>query len=255
MRFVINHPRILLVICAFVLWAAAWFGVWLRSRLRHKDDPTQEDLTIVVSATLTLLGLIVSFTFSMAATRYDQRKLYEEQEANAIGTEYIRADRLPPAQKLHTKQLLKDYLQHRIDFYQATYGNLGSVDSGSVALQAQLWDSVQPDAAASPNPVTALVVSGMNDVINSQGYTQFAWSNRIPTAAWLLMLLIATAANIMLGYSAKPERRGKLFLLVMPTLVSIAFLMVAEIDSPRGGIIQIHPENLKALASTLNKLP
>ena len=255
MRFVINHPRILLLLCGIIMWLAAWFGVWLRTKLRQKDDPAQEDLALVVTATLTLLGLIVSFTFSMAATRYDQRKLYEEQEANAIGTEYIRADRLPPAQKLQAKQLLKNYLQHRIDFYQATYGNVSPVDTASVALQSQLWESVQPDAATNPNPVTALVVSGMNDVINSQGYTQFAWSNRIPTAAWILMLTIAAAANIMLGYSANPDRRGKLFLLVMPTLIAIAFLMVAEIDSPRGGIIQIHPENLKALADTLRQLP
>jgi hypothetical protein len=93
------------------------------------ESEEREDFGVLLTATLTLLGLIIGFTFSMAISRYDQRKNYEEEEANAIGTEYLRAN----------------------------------------ATQ------------------TALAVMGMNDVLNTQGYTQAAWWNRIPMAAWGLM--------------------------------------------------------------------
>jgi hypothetical protein len=89
----------------------------------------------------------------------------------------------------------------------------------------------------------------MNDVLNSQGYTQAAWWNRIPIAAWSLMFLIAVLANLLLGYGM----HGKTLLLsvVLPLAVSISFLLIADIDSPRGGVIRIRPQNLHALAASL----
>ena len=90
----------------------------------------------------------------------------------------------------------------------------------------------------------------MNDVLNAQGYTQAAWWNRIPNAAWLLMMSIATASNVLLGYGARRTARFPLMLFVLPFLLSIAFLLIADIDSPRGGLIHVNPQNLKSLADS-----
>jgi hypothetical protein len=101
-----------------------------------------------------------------------------------------------------------------------------------------------------PNPVAALAVSGMNDVLNSQGFTQAAWANRIPAAAWTLMGLIAIVSNVLLGY--RERSTGLLVLLVVPTVASIAFFLIADIDSPRGGVIRVAPINLIATAQSMN---
>ena len=82
-----------------------------------KEKEEREDFGIVLSAALTLLTLILAFSFSMAITRYDQRKNYEEAEANAIGTEYVRADLLPPAEAVKVRELLRKYLDQRVLFY------------------------------------------------------------------------------------------------------------------------------------------
>lgn len=82
----------------------------------------------------------------------------------------------------------------------------------------------------------------------SQVHTQEAWWNRIPLAAWVMMGLIAVAANLMVGYGA--HRRGA-FLFVLPVVVSISFLLIADIDSPRGGIIRVLPQNLLLLSQSL----
>ena len=252
MEFMINHPRLLCLTCLIVMWGLALLGAWIRNRVQSRENDNKTSLGIVVSATLTLLGLIISFTFSMAAARYDQRKLYEEQEANAIGTECVRADLLPPGQADGVKLLLRQYLDRRIAFYQVDYGSrLVGVDAESTRLQEQLWKSIQPAAAAQPNPVTALVVAGMNDVLNSQGYTQYEWWNRIPLSAWWLLIVIALFANLLVGYATKRSRSGNLLLLVLPMIVSVSFFLIADIDSPRGGVIRILPRNLISLSETL----
>jgi hypothetical protein len=116
-------------------------------------------------------------------------------------------------------------------------------------LQAALWSAVRASSAAQPTPVEALALAGMNDVINSQGYTQAAFRNRIPTGAWLLMVVVALFAHALTGYRA--GRAGRRFLLILPLIVSSAFLLIADIDAPRHGLIDVRPQNLEALASSI----
>ena len=92
-----DTPVLLLVLTLPIFWISAIIGASFRKRQQNLKDGGQDDLTLLLGATLTLLGLIIGFTFSMAVSRYDQRKNLEEEEANAIGTEYIRAGLLPPA--------------------------------------------------------------------------------------------------------------------------------------------------------------
>ena len=93
----INHPILFLLVSFAVMWGATHLGLLLR-RWRHPGElEDSDDYGLILGATLTLLGLLIGFTFSMASGRYDQRKNYEEEEANAIGTEYVRVDCLPAA--------------------------------------------------------------------------------------------------------------------------------------------------------------
>lgn len=215
-------------------------------------EGVREDFHVILAATLTLLGLIIGFSFSTAISRYDQRKTYEEEEANAIGTEYMRADLLPVAEAAKLRALLKSYLDQRVLFYKTRdERQLRHVDIDTAQLQNELWATIQAPAAAKPTPVMALAVSGMNDVLNSQGYTQAAWRNRIPSAAWDLMVVIAIFCDVLIGYGARrPEGEAMLFL-VLPLVVSISFFLIAEIDSPRAGVIRVNPQNLLSLSQSL----
>jgi hypothetical protein len=94
-------------------------------------------------------------------------------------------------------------------------------------------------AVVQPTPLLGLVVSGMNYELNSQGHTQSAWWNRIPIPAWRLMVLIAICSIALVGYGAKSTKAASTFILVLPLVVSIAFFLIADIDSPRGGLIRL----------------
>ncbi len=235
-----------------MLWLSARIGSsFLKRRLSLKEG-VREDFSLILAATLTMLGLIIGFSFSMAISRYEQRKNYEEEEANAIGTEYVRADLLPAADAARVRALLRNYLDDRILFYRTrSEQQLRQINANTAQLQSELWAAVKTPAAAQPTCVVALAISGMNDVLNSQGYTQASWLDRIPLAAWGLLAVIAICCNLLVGYGARhPEAEG-ILMLILPTVVSISFLLIADIDSPRGGVVLVQPRNLLSLAQSL----
>jgi hypothetical protein len=249
-----RHPFLVLAISLVVLWLSVQIGIFFRKRRRSLEENEREDFGIIMAAILTLLGLIIGFSFSMAISRYDQRKNLEETEANAIGTEYVRADFLPDAEAARVRALLRNYLDQRILFYKTRDDRqLREIDSATTQLETDLWSAVQAPAAAQPTPVVTIAVTGMNDVLNSKGYTQAAWWNRIPNAAWGLMAAIAICCNLLIGYGARKGEAKRTLLLVLPLVVSISFSLIADIDSPRGGIVRVSAQNLTSLSQSLER--
>jgi hypothetical protein len=250
-----RYPWLMFAAAFVALWLASVMGSWLRRRNPSAEDEKHEDdLSIILGATLTLLALIIGFSISMASSRYDQRKNLEEAEANAIGTEMLRADLLPPADAAHVRSLLGAYLDQRILFYinrDAT--RRPQIDQSTSQLQTDLWVAVRGPAAAQPTPVMALVLAGMNDVINSQGYTQAAFWNRLPVGVWWLMVAIALCSNVLFGFRSRDGKAARKLAFVLPFVVAIAFLLIADIDAPRRGLIHVRPQNLEALAKSFGR--
>jgi len=144
---------------------------------------------------------------------------------------------------------LRKYLDLRIAFYEQGGVRPVEIDQQTARVQGELWALVAPVAVSQPTQTTALAISGMNDVLNSQGYTQAAWWNRIPIGAWAMMAMMAISCNVLVGYGER--RKGELFLFVLPIVISVSFFLIADLDSPRGGIIRVHPQNLLATAETM----
>ena len=246
---VFDSPYIVFAFALVVQGLAAYAGDLFQKKGRPLRKDERQDFDILRTASLTLLGLIIGFSFAMAVSRYDERKKFEVAEANAIGIEYLRADLLPNGDAAHVRALLRQYISQQIVFYLAAdERRIGQIDAETKKLQADLWSTVVRVATTQATPIVALVVSGMNDVLDTQGYTQAGWRNRIPIAAWTLMILIAIACNLMLGYN---ERRANWFLLILPFIVSMSFFLIADIDSPRGGVIRVHGLDLIAQSQSM----
>jgi lipopolysaccharide export LptBFGC system permease protein LptF len=143
------------------------------------------------------------------------------------------------------------YLDQRLLFYTTRDPReLEQINSETAKLQNTIWSIVQNAGLAQPNSVAALVVSGMNDVSNRQGYTQAAWWNRIPPGAWILMMALAICCSFLIGYGKR--RLATALFTVFPVIVSVAFFLIADIDSPRRGFIPLRPQNLISLAQSLH---
>ncbi|SPF49442.1 conserved membrane hypothetical protein [Syntrophobacter sp. SbD1] len=247
-----DSPLLVFVLSFFGLSLSALIGAYFLKRRRKLEEDVREDFSVILAATLTLLGLVIGFSFSMAMNRYDQRKNLEAAEANAIGTEYVRADLLPASDAEKVRALLRNYLDQRVSFYMARdEQQIQQINARTAQLQTELWSAVMAPAAAQQTPTVALAVSGMNDVLNSQGYTQAAWWNRIPIAAWALMATIAVCCNLLVGYGTRNVKAEGLLLLILPFVVTIAFFLIADIDSPRGGVIRVAPHNLASIVESV----
>jgi len=154
MRTVLNHPLVVFAFSFVVMWVSTRIGAYFHKRRWNLDEDERENFGIVQGATLTLLGLVIGFTFSMAVSRYDQRKNYEEAEANAIGTEYVRTDLLPSADAAKIRALLRSYLDQRVLFYDSRGGSqLVQINAATAQLQAELWSAVLAPAESKPTPV------------------------------------------------------------------------------------------------------
>jgi hypothetical protein len=249
----LDYPFLILVLTFFVFWTSAWAGAYLRKRRRNPEKADDhEDFALLLGSTLTLLALIIGFTFSMAVNRYDQRKNYEEQEANAIGTEYVRADLLPATDAARVRALLIIYLDQRILHYKTrNEDQVRQIDTETANLQTEMWSAVTTPAVWQQTLLMALVLSGMNDVLNSQGYTQAAWWNRVPAAAWILLITISIFCNMLIGYGARQSSAFRFF--ILPVVLSVSLFLIAEIDSPRSGIIRVRPRNLQAVSDSLHR--
>ncbi|WP_244788249.1 hypothetical protein [Cupriavidus pauculus] len=253
MRQLISHPAVLFLVMLVLLTASAALGALVLRRRQPIAADAREDFNLVQGATLTLLALLIGFTLSMAVGRYDQRKNLEEEEANAIGTEYLRADLIEGPDTARVKALLARYLDQRLLYYRTRDADqLAEIAAATAQIENEMWLLARNVAREKPTPIGALVVSGMNDVINSQGYAEAAWLNRIPVSAWSLMVVIAFLSTLMQGYGCRTDS-SKAVLFFLPLTVSLSLTLISDIDSPRGGLIRVAPQNLMSLAASMQR--
>src|SRR5436190_16157300 len=114
MIYLKDYPLLVFLVSLIVLSVSINLGSKVLKKIFRPTGEIQDDLSIILNGTLTLLGLIIAFTFSMAIIRYDNRKLLEEEEANAIGKEYLRAGLLPDSDASKVRVRIRNYYDQRI---------------------------------------------------------------------------------------------------------------------------------------------
>jgi hypothetical protein len=252
MAWFVDHPAVLFIVLLALFIGAVAFGAYVLSRIFPLPGDEREDFVVVQTSTLTLLALLIGFSLSMAVNRYDQRKNLEENEANAIGTEYARADLADAALSEQMKQALGAYTRLRLDHFDTREPQeITRIERSTAVLQNTLWQYATQVAHTMPTPIGATVVTGMNDVLNSQDYSEAALINRIPVGAWVLMIVIALCGCMVQGYGAKGSHRSGLLVVILPVTVALSLALIADIDSPRGGFIHVQPQNLARLLASL----
>jgi len=243
----IDFPVLVFVVCLATLIVAAWCGDSLRKRSKSSAEAPRDDSGIVLGGTLTVLGLIIGFSFAMATSRYDLRKANEHNEVNTIAVLYMRVDLLSPvdAAKVHT--LLKRYTDQRILSYTTrNTSELAKIADDTDKTQNEIWSAIEAGLRTLPPPLQGLFVTGTNDLVASRLSTHAAWSNRLPIAVWMLLLFTSIGASFLIGYRA--HRTDWLVFIVIPVVVSISLFLISDLDSPHGGVIHVRPQNLMALS-------
>lgn len=206
---------------------------------RKKECATEAPLGSVVGAMLGLLAFILAFTFGMTANRFDTRKQLVLEEANAIGTTYLRAALLPARQSLEVRRLLREYTDIRLH---VTAANLRELQEKSEAIHGQLWSQAKSLVAEDmDSELRSLFVSSLNETIDlHQSRKTVGLQQRIPGTVWLAVYVLSILSMLALGYQI--GMTGMRRLLATPVLAasfSVVILLIAEIDRPNAGYVRV----------------
>ncbi|UNK21932.1 hypothetical protein [Yersinia intermedia] len=240
---------IFLFLSFFVLLASsAYIGKFVFKK-RHNESAIVDDETkVILGATLSLLGLLLGFILSISISGYNTRQQSQEVETIAIGNAYQRSELLSVNDQGKAKDILKQYLEARIQFFKSgVKDNDNQWRELSLDKQTQLWNIASLDAISNPNPVTVSVLSAYSDLYTSQQKTMASWRYQIPVAAWILLIFFSVSSNILIGYNIRGLHGSNMLMLVLPFLTTLALFMIAEIDIPGEGIIHVTPDDLEAL--------
>jgi hypothetical protein len=206
----------------------------------EKDTPVSG----IVGATLGLLAFLLAFTFGSAATRYDARKQLVLQEANAIGTVYLRTDFLPEPQRAEARAILVEYAELRASGLRTLLQP--EAMARAAALQDRIWRIAADAGNAAPDqPVTALFIDALNQMIDLDSSRITAGRNQIPDSIWIalyLLTMITTAAvGYQFGLAGTRSWVENIFLVLAFTLV---IFLIADLDRPQRGFVQVSQQPL-----------
>lgn len=221
-----------------------------RRRLSEQEDrpPVGE----IVAATLALHAFLLAFTFGLAASRFDVRRGLVLEEANAIGTAYLRASLLPQPHRSEVRTLLRNYVDVRLEAVEP--GKLAQSIVRSRELHTRLWDHAT--AAGTENPssiVVGLFIESLNEVIDLHTKRlMLGAGNRIPETIWTVLYFMAVVGTAVTGYhTGLAGSNRSLAILALILAFSAVMTLIADLDRPQEGLLRVSQQAMSDLRNSL----
>ena len=215
------------------------------------DDAARSQASSLQNAIVGMLALLLAFTLSMAINRYETRRQLVLEEANAIGTTYLRAKMLPAPYASEAAELLRQYVANRLEFFDAGIDQqrLRADNEQAAQLQRQLWSIATTTSAQDNRAIsTSLFVQALNDTIDLQATRLAAFQNRVPETVIWLLLGVAVATVGVVGYNNGLGNRHHTFgALTLIVLITIIIWVIIDLDRPLRGLIQVSQQSIVSL--------
>jgi hypothetical protein len=221
-------------------------------RHRHADREKEAPVGAMVGATLGLLAFMLAFTFGMAASRFDTRKQLVIDEANAIGTTYLRAAMLPERRD-EIRALLRSYVDARLEAVRP--GRAAQEIRRSEDIQDQLWSAATAVGLQhTDSMIVGLFVASLNEVIDLHAKrVNTGLRNRIPGAIWLALLTIALLSLGAMGYHAGLAGTIRsIAIIVVAVTFSAVIALIADLDRPGEGTLIVGQQALIDVRQSMN---
>ena len=229
---------------------------WGRRFGGSASDDTKGHINTIQTSTLGILALLLAFTFSLSLQRFETRSDAVVDEANAIGTAYLRAQLLPAALRDDVRRLLRDYVDLRVRAGVVATNEedrLGELVGQAARIQDALWEHARRSAETDPNWVTSgLFVQALNDMIDSLGRRDAAIHRHVPEAVLFLLLgtFVMTVAIVGFGTGVVGQRPSWVSVVMVVLIVGLV-LVILDLDRPRRGLIEVSDKNLLDLQRSM----
>lgn len=196
------------------------------------------------AAVFGLLGLLLAFSFSGAASRFEDRRHLVAEEANAIGTAYLRLDLLPPDAQPELRQLFKSYLDTRVNVYR-NGDDLATTKAGlarTIELQNRIWSGAvaASQRADAPTSASMLLLPALNQMIDVTTLRVVASQNHPPLVIFLLLAGLSLVSAVLIGYATCGTlTRGWLYMMAVGATMALTFYVIIDLEFPRLGLIRV----------------
>jgi hypothetical protein len=227
-------------------------------RLAQDPDGAQKGLGVVEGAVLSLLGLLIAFTFAGAVNRFDDRRRLVIEEANNIGTAYLRIDLLPESARPAMRQRFRDYLDARLSTYRklpdlaASKAELGR----SQELQREIWTSaVAACRESGSQPAHVLLLPALNAMFDIVTTRTQAMTIHPPVIIWVMIGVVSLSAALLAGYGmAGSKSASPMHILAFAVVTALTVYVITDIEYPRFGLIKVAGADrvLEELRATMN---
>jgi hypothetical protein len=251
----------------FPTWmVAAVFGVLLllatelgfrlgKATARRENADAKSAGGVVKNAVLALAGLVLAFSYAMAAGRYDLRNQVLLREANGLGTCWLRTDFLPEAPRERSRVIMREFVDTRLRLFDTALepGRYAAENKELDRLGGELWRLVSDEFNKAEQPFKlALLVAAVNEVIDANGARAAAIHNRVPPPVTMLLLMCVTFSLFLTGHSSgMAGHRQWLLWCVMIILMVAVFTLAEDLDRPRRGLIQLNHAPLIELRASM----
>ncbi|HXC17884.1 MAG TPA: hypothetical protein VNV60_10630 [Holophagaceae bacterium] len=207
-------------------------------RLAEDADGATKGVSAVEAAIFGLFGLLLAFTFSGAASRFDARRDLIVKEANAIGTAYLRVDMMPAAIQPKLREDFRAYVDARLAFYRA---GAGADSAPYAALQNTIWSEAAAAAKEAPStPPAMLMLPALNDMIDITTTRAVASQTHPPAVIYGLLFLMTLVSALFVGFGMAGARtRGWLHIVGYAVVMVGALYIIMDFEYPRLGIIRV----------------
>jgi len=248
---------ILLVSMLATIEAGYLFGL---RRTKSENESSRAHLNAILGAILGVLALLLGFTFSLSLQRFESRSQAVVDEANAIGTTWLRAQLLPSSVRSDAQDLLRQYVDLRARTAEITLdqeGDLAAELAEAMRIQNALWDHARQAAEADANVVTSgLFIQSLNDLIDSFGRRDAELGRHVPELVLMLLYGTFLMAGLIIGYTAGATgRRASFASYILTGLVVLLVFIIVDLDRPRRGLITVSHKPLTDLQAAVRADP
>jgi hypothetical protein len=202
-----------------------------------------EGLVAVEGAVFGLMGLLLAFTFGSAAVRFETRRSLIVEEANDIGTAYLRLDLLPP----EAQPKLRDAFRRYVDSRLALHRSLPDFEAAKAELarmadlQKEIWEgSVVACRESGSQASTLLLLPALNAMIDITTTRTVALQTHQPAVIFVMLALVMLACSLLAGFGMSVgTSRSWLHVVCFAAVLTIAFYVILDLEYPRVGVIRI----------------
>ncbi len=257
MFFTLNSWQLALVLGG-ILFGATALGLVAGRALSHHAETLREPFGVVQAALLTLVGLVLAFSLAMAVGRYEGRRAAVVDDANAIGTAYLRAQTLQEPVRSLSLPLYVQYTDASIGLSESVPGS-GTAKQAIATeslLQRRLWHLAGQSLDLQPTEsAPRLYVESLNAMIDMQTTRVAALNNRVPSAILLVGVLGAATALALMAVYLAMFSRGVVTVLLAAGLLTLLLFVTFDLDRPHRGFIKVSGAPLIALRASMELPP